>query len=227
MIIYLLPLDDGRLAFHSDGPEAPSTAPSGRFRGWLDRKGRALAEALGRSEGSVVSWFRGVWTWLHRWTGPDEEMLRSLRLATDYELAYPPTRTEEEARGAWTHYLAVRKRRHLAWLAFNAAIVPGAALLALLPGPNVLGYWFFYRAVMHLLAWLGTRRALARADTTAYRPLEDLDDPVPTSEVGRRALADRLGSPGLVAYLDREAPIGPGSPRTAETEVETDAPAQL
>jgi Mitochondrial K+-H+ exchange-related len=228
--IYLVTLDDGRTHFHSEGPSvddgdfSPPATPERGFRGWLERHMQSLNQAFARSDQSVMSWIRRVWTWLHQWTHPDEEFLRSLRLAEHYEVFHAQATTEATARRAWRSHLASRRRRHLLWLIGNILIVPPAVLAAVLPGPNVLGYWFIYRAWMHALAWRGTGRALGRPKQTRYEPASALNEPVAAGDEAQIArLAEQLNTPRLGETL-RRASSGSNIQTTA---VKTDATAEL
>jgi hypothetical protein len=85
------------------------------------------------------------------------------------------------------------------------------AILVLLPGPNLIGYYFVYRAIGHFLSWRGARQALERIAWT-LRPEDALAElgelaPQPRAErAGRVALlATRLQLPRLVAFFDRVA----------------------
>ncbi|MEJ7711591.1 MAG: hypothetical protein WKF84_17425 [Pyrinomonadaceae bacterium] len=43
-------------------------------------------------------------------------------------------------------------------------MAPIPLVLAPVPGPNVIGYWFWYRAICHALALMGIRRATCGVD---------------------------------------------------------------
>ncbi len=40
-------------------------------------------------------------------------------------------------------------------LLWDLAISPGVVLIMVVPGPNIIGYWFTYRIITHLLAMRG------------------------------------------------------------------------
>jgi hypothetical protein len=85
------------------------------------------------------------------------------------------------------------------------------AILVLLPGPNLIGYYFVYRAIGHFLSWRGARQALEHIAWTlrSEDTLTELGElaPQPRAErAGRVAvLAARLQLPRLVAFFDRVA----------------------
>ena len=89
------------------------------------------------------------------------------------------------------------------------------AVLVLLPGPNVIGYYFLFRVIAHYLSWSGARQASAR---TAWqgRPEPALTElgtlaRLPHDARAQRvaAIASQLHLPRLVEFFDRVARRGP------------------
>jgi hypothetical protein len=201
--IFMLRTDGVRPVFYVEPGEGVHEAGPGRgVRGWLARKSRALHEALERSESWGGRQLRRGWAWLHQRIAPDETLLRGLRKAEGLTLHHPATLTEAEARAAWEAYLAGRRRHHLLWLAVNGVASPFSVLLAPLPGPNVLGYWFVYRAVCHALAVLGIRRA--GGGRLATSPSPALDTPLgPGDDEAVARVAASHDLTGLADYLKR------------------------
>jgi hypothetical protein len=103
--------------------------------------------------------------------------------------------------------------RHRWWLVVD--LLGGAATLALMPipGPNLLGYYFAFRIVGHLLALRGARHGLTevRWDFEPSAPLADLAslEGLPADERERRvcAVAERLGLPRLARFYERTASL--------------------
>lgn len=213
MKVLLLRLEEERRLFYSEGPETPSedeearNPPKEGVRGWLEAKYRGLQTTITGAESGVGLHMRRAWEWLQRRTAPDEAMLRALRNAEAVHLYYPATMEGEEALDSWTDYLRSRVRRHTLWLILNALITPLTLLLAPIPGPNIIGYWFLYRAVCHLLALLGVRRALSRekveTELFASGALEEFFGA--EDEERLRALAESFGLKNLDAFVKRAA----------------------
>jgi hypothetical protein len=169
--VFLLQIEEGGRLFYAAASEPRHAPPAHRgLRGWAERKAHALRNTWNHAETGLVGWLHRVWHKLHNQFVPaDEAMLIHLRTTPVVEVHHPTTITSEEARALWTGYLADRRRRRLPWLALDALISPLTVLLAPLPGPNLIGYWFAYRAVRHLLALLGIRHAgSAEVETTFY-----------------------------------------------------------
>jgi hypothetical protein len=56
---------------------------------------------------------------------------------------------------------------------FDSLLLVASGLLAIVPGPNVLAYYFAFRVVGHYLAWHGARQGLDRVRWSA-QPSEAL-----------------------------------------------------
>ena len=208
MKIYLLSLDSGRCVFYSEGPEAAAeteaAAPRRGMRGWAERRYKNLQAILNESEKGVGLRVRRIWEWLQKRIPPDEPVLRSLRGVRAVVLHHPSTLTEEKAHSLWQGYLKSRQRRHMFWFIMNALVSPLTLLLAPLPGPNVIGYWFVYRAVCHLLARLGARNARSEQVTTKFLSTEALDGSFSAQDDERIvSLTLNFELPGLDYFLKR------------------------
>jgi len=221
MNFYLLRLDDERCIFYSEAPETgdvaencePRSNDSGGVRAYLERKYHSVRSVLTESESGVGLRMRRLWEWLHERTSPDESALRRLRHASQITVSYPSSVEEEAARALWMNYLASRGRRHLWWLSINALVAPVILLLLMpIPGPNVIGYWFVYRAVCHAFAWMGVRHAKTEECPTRFLSNTALDSIVGIDEEQRTRLASILGLKHLAPFVkhivsERHAPL--------------------
>jgi hypothetical protein len=216
--IYLLNLDSGRCVFYSEGAEAvaevEASAPRTGVRGWAERKYKSLQAILTESEQGVGLRVRRIWEWLQKRIPPDEPVLRSLRGVSAIELHHPLTLTTEETRSLWKNYLKNRQGRHTFWFIANALVSPLTLLLAPLPGPNIIGYWFVYRAVCHLLARLGARNARSEQVETEFISTDALDGSFGAADDERIAsLSSSFGLNGLDAFIKRIAAKKAGARR--------------
>jgi hypothetical protein len=127
-----------------------------------------------------------------------------LRGAQRIELIHPASLSAAAAGEQWEDYLLSRKRRHTLWLVLNTLVSPVTVLFVPLPGPNVIGYWFVYRAICHLLARLGIRRVLSSEVSTSLVASSVLDGTLAAGDTERIAAVEAgFGLQGLGAYLDR------------------------
>ena len=214
--VYLIQLDDGPPLFYSERPRRsePVERPKGGLRGWWDRSFRGLRAGVQRPKGKMGQSVRQLVGWLRRRIGLDETMLRSLRRVDQVILFHPTTQAPEAAESAWSAYLADRWRHHLTWFGVNLVIAPVSAIALMpVPGPNVVGFWFTFRAVSHLLAALGVRRARSGRLATSFEPCPSLDlslsvrDDEAIGQVCGACNLRRLGS-----YL-RRLPSRPSAPQ--------------
>jgi hypothetical protein len=175
--VFLLPLDSRQSFFYSeDDSDGPGAIGSYRgLRGWAERTAHRVRLAIRHPKGLLAQKLRHGWDWLQRRIHPDEALLAALLWATTIEVYHRSSLPASEAEALWFDYLRRRIRRHLPWLCFDAVLSPLSLVLALLPGPNVIGYWFAYRAVRHALILIGIRRVLRRRLATTFHPVEDLD----------------------------------------------------
>ncbi|HEV7859867.1 MAG TPA: hypothetical protein VGO91_14720 [Pyrinomonadaceae bacterium] len=212
MKVYLLRFDDERTIFYSEGPETPledesaQTPARAGVRGWAERKYRSLQTTINSAESGVGLRMKRAWEWLQQRASPDEALLRSLRNVEMIHLYHPSQIDAAEARNLWTNYLKGRRRHHSLWLVLNALVTPLTVLLAPIPGPNIIGYWFLYRAICHLLAVLGVRRALGEGIETEFLSSGVLDDLLEAGDEERLSgVAERLDLKGLEAFMKRAA----------------------
>jgi hypothetical protein len=218
--IYLLSIDSRRFFFYADESEPPdderegdaaSGAREAGWRGWLVDRWHRLQSVWDHSEARAVRWTRQVWDWLHSWAHPDEAMLVRLRSARRIDLHHPASRDAEEVRKLWSVYLNRRWWRHLLWMCVNAIVAPLTWLLAILPGPNVIGYWFTYRAFHHTLIVLGLRRIRRGRVEILLHPRDDLDRPIERDEAGKAVHAALEGGAALldehVAWTESKSPV--------------------
>jgi hypothetical protein len=163
-------------------------------RGWLHDRYTRLISAWQHADSGAMLWMRRAWDWLHSLTRPDETMLARLRSAHRIDLFHPATRPVSDVSAAWRQYLNYQWRRHLFWMSINGVIAPFSALFAILPGPNLIGYWFAYRAIHHLLVVWGIRRVWLLRITTELHAAAALDRPLEPDEEGKARHAALAGA---------------------------------
>jgi hypothetical protein len=165
----------GRHVFYARPPvggedERGDGPPPRGLRARVEARLRRLRSLWQHSSGRAARLSRAAWEWLQRRTHPDESLLARLRSAETVDLHHPASMSAEEASAAWSAFLARSRRRHWPWFVFDLLAAPGAAVLAVLPGPNIIGYWFFYRAVHHALILHGLGNARSGRLATRLRP---------------------------------------------------------
>jgi Mitochondrial K+-H+ exchange-related len=126
-------------------------------------------------------------------------MLARLWSARRIDLRHPASRSSEAVRAIWSDYLRQQGRRHLAWFAVNGFIAPFAFWLFILPGPNLIGYWFAYRTIHHLIVVWGIARVRWNKVATELCPIAALDVPIEHKDDGKAA---HIALSGSAARLD-------------------------
>ena len=182
--VYLLLVHDDESFFYSDDSEvdesiaAEPDAPSG-IRARLTERWHRLQRNIREAEAGAAHWVRRVWDWLHSRVRPEERMLARLRRARRVDLHHPSSRAAETVNTIWRSYLGQRYWRHLAYALVNSLIaVPTILLLWPLPGPNVIGYWFVYRMIHHLMIVQAISRVCRGYTPTMLHSMVVLDLPV-------------------------------------------------
>ena len=124
---------------------------------------------------------------------------------------YPADLEAVRAQAIVTRSLARARRYHLRWLVVDALLFMASGLLVLVPGPNLIAYYFAFRLVGHYLSWRGARQAMDRT-TWSQRPEPALAALASLAELPRDLRASRVDAiaatlklPRLTAFFDRAA----------------------
>jgi hypothetical protein len=131
----------------------------GRARRWITRK---LAEAVA-----------------------EQRLLWHLRHVSDVQLYYPSDLPEASAIETSRRLLASDRDKHRRWCVIDGMLTVLSGVLAVVPGPNVLAYYFVFRTVGHYLSMRGAQQGLtgirwvngASPPLAAVREALRLDDP--------------------------------------------------
>ena len=226
MRVCLVPLGGSRVALYAEPPavaEPPPAPDASRLRHWLHRAGvewrRLMVDARARVlDGSTAS---GATARLRRWfdrlvcrladTIDDQRALWSLRGMTDATLLYASSLTTAEATAKLHAVLGTLRRHHGRWMVADLLLFIVTGALFLLPGPNVIAYYFGIRAFGHLQSWRGARQARTDMHWTleASDPIAELaalaEWPRAARAAGVEAVAARLDLPGLASFVARNA----------------------
>jgi hypothetical protein len=141
----------------------------------------------------------------------EQRTLWSLRHFTNVSLVHPSDVSALEVTAARDRLLTDARRHHGWWLTIDAMLFVASGVFVLIPGPNVLAYYFAFRVVGHYLSWRGARQAIER---TAWRLAPDpmlaelgglahLARAVRAARV--EAIAAEMNLPRLAAFFDRTA----------------------
>jgi hypothetical protein len=114
--------------------------------------------------------------WIMAWVAEriaEQRLLWNLRRETTVVAFHPQDLTFEQTQTLIRRTLQRDWERHRLWLAVDTLLLLGSVALILLPGPNIIGYYFAFRVVGHWLSIRGASQGL-RAVTWTGQPCEPL-----------------------------------------------------
>jgi len=141
----------------------------------------------------------------------EQRLLWHLRRQHAATAVHPGDIVAEAALAVVMRSLRADFEKHRRWLAIDGVLVALSALLILVPGPNVLGYYFAFRVVGHYFSMRGARQGLDHVTWTTRgdQALTDLRPLVAQDPAQRRgqveAIAARLELSDLRRFFDRVA----------------------
>jgi hypothetical protein len=222
MDVYLVPVGADRYELYCEVPDEPSDsveAPSGYFRRLAHRFRQMIADAeRERRHGAPPAPPRG-WTGrlrarTMRWVAEsiaEQRLLWHLRSQSTACLHYPDDLDERQPAALLRQHLGRDFEKHRFWLAIDSIGFVLSGLLMLIPGPNLLAYYFAFRLVGHYLSLRGARKGLngvvwcyeGSAPLTELRRVLTLDPRQRQPCV--HAVAERLRLEHLVRFFERTA----------------------
>jgi len=141
----------------------------------------------------------------------EQRLLWNLRRETAAVLVHPQDMPFEQVLTLVRRKLQRDYERHRLWLVLDTLLLIASGVLALVPGPNILAYYFIFRVVGHWLSMRGARQGLDRVAFTS-RPcpplteLRDLADLEPSQREQRiHDIAGRLRLANLATFYERIA----------------------
>jgi hypothetical protein len=218
VIIYLVPVGSGRFELYSeppaDGDGEPVHEPEGFWRRQGHRVNARWREAVqsarhGDPNGGLFTRARHAAVTRTAEAIAEQRTLWALRHGSNAELVHPSDLTGENATAIRDRLLNRARTHHVRWLGVDAVILIASGVFILVPGPNVIAYYFAFRVVGHYFSWRGARQAL-QATTWRLRSEPALVElghlahlPRAARESRVVAIAANLNLPRLAAFFDR------------------------
>src|SRR5262249_17932852 len=100
----------------------------------------------------------------------EQRTLWTLRHSGRPSLVHPSDLSSADAAAERDRILTAARRHHSRRLAFGLVAFAISGLLAPVPGPNLIAYYFAFRVIGHYLSWLGARRATLATWTLHAEP---------------------------------------------------------
>ena len=141
----------------------------------------------------------------------EQRVLWHLRNVTAARLHHPLTVTSPRAVEIATAEFTKDLSKHRLWCIIDGVIFIATGLVAIVPGPNLLAYYFIFRAVGHFFAYRGARKGMEASLWTGVpsAPLADLQDALSLEPAARTAridaIAASLGLERLSVFMRRVA----------------------
>jgi len=179
--VFLVPVASDRYELYCEEPDdlAPAegdpVAERGVIRRMLHRFRLLLAEAEHERRqppdpaAPRRSLARRVKARVMRWVAEsiaEQRLLWQLRRRAEATLVHPDDLSAAQAQQLLRRSLQRDWERHRFWLIIDALGGVGSVLLILLPGPNLIGYYFLFRVVGHYLSLRGARKGLVAVTWT-------------------------------------------------------------
>jgi len=219
--VYLVPVGAGRFELYSEAPDeaAPDGEPPPAESFWRRTINKAQVrwhEAVhtARSSDASAGWFarlRDRVVCRAAETVAEQRTLWSLRHFTAATLVHSSDLTGRPAADLRDRLLTAARQQHGKWLVIDTTLLVASGVFMLVPGPNVLAYYFAFRAVGHYLSWRGAQQALERItwDLHAEPALAELGRLAALPREARaprvEAIARGMNLPHLAAFFDRTA----------------------
>jgi hypothetical protein len=219
MDIYVVPTGPERYELYCEVEDRHPTLPADGARSWRQRasgvfrrglayieaeRRQRLARATAAESRTPAQRVRDrVMGWLAERVA-EQRLLWHLRNRTSVKAHHPDDLSSAGADAVVRRSLRTDARSHLAWMIVDAAIYLASLPLTPLPGPNVLALYFSFRAVGHLLSWLGARHGL-RAVQWRYAscaPLTTLRRVPAMNPATREALVRDVAAQLTLRHLD-------------------------
>jgi hypothetical protein len=224
MDVFLVPVAPDRYELYCEEPDDPAPVEAAPRHGMLRRVNLRFREALAEAERerrrvpdpeeARPSWAERTKRRLLRWVAEsiaEQRLLWQLRGRAEAMLVHPDDLTSEQAHQLLRRSLQRDWERHRFWLVVDALGGAVSVLLILLPGPNIIGYYFLFRIVGHFLSLRGARHGLVRT-TWTMTPSDALTtlravigDPAESREPVVRQVALALRLEHLATFFQRAA----------------------
>jgi hypothetical protein len=203
MDVYLVPAGPDRhelyceVASHVPDSDEPSSTVWGRLKAGFRRAiDEGEAHRTGEAADQGHSRVRRAITRKLAEAVAEQRLLWNLRRETEARLFHPDDLSGEAALATSMQLITADRDKHRRRCIIDGILLVLSAPIALVPGPNLLAYYFTFGTVGHFLSMKGAEQGRSRVAWTASpcRPLTEL----------RAALLDKVGCRPKVEAIARE-----------------------
>jgi hypothetical protein len=221
MKVFIVPVGASRHQLYVELPRDEVVIEGdGSSTGWFARKVRQFKQTLAEAEEERLRRERGEPT-MARGIGrkimtkiaeavAEQRLLWSMRHQTQVELVHPDDLAGPDAQALLKDELSRDSSKHRRWMVIDglAAAITGPVFF-FVPGPNIIAWYFTFRAVGHFLSWRGALRGLTQISWTprASAPLSAVRAALALTQRERcerlDAIAKELGLAHLTGFVER------------------------
>ena len=224
MEVFVIPVGGGRYELYceqaTEPDDAPSEIPSGII-GRLRRRFTLMLHAAEErrhqppdAEGQPKNRWERMQERVMAWVAEriaEQRLLWNLRRETAVLAVHPQDMTFDQVLTLVRRTLQRDYERHRLWLVVDTLGLIASAVLTIVPGPNLIAYYFAFRVVGHWLSMRGALQGIERISWTARSspPLSELRDAASMTPEIRAARVDdvaaRLHLRHLSTFFERVA----------------------
>ncbi|MBI2187853.1 MAG: hypothetical protein HYU37_12180 [Acidobacteria bacterium] len=220
MDVYVIPIGRDRYelycepAAESEADAVPTAGLFGRLRQRFTATLRAAEERQHRHEGADGPASGRIQDRALGWIATriaEQRLLWNLRRCTEAVAVHPQDMTFDDVMALIRRMLQRDYERHRVWLVIDLFGLVLSGPIAIIPGPNLLAYYFAFRVVGHWLSMRGAVQGLRRASWSGRPcpPLTELRDVFALESPARVArvhdIAARLRLQHLSTFFERVA----------------------
>jgi hypothetical protein len=221
MQVFLVPVSASRYQLYVE-VSAEAAAPAGAVpdAGWFARQSQRFQQTLAEAEQERLRRERGepdtgsgLWRAIMRRiaeTIAEQRLLWHLRHQSTAELQHPDDLDGDAAVREVRVEFARDMAKHLRWMLIDgAAVAITGPVFFFVPGPNLISWYFTFRAVGHFFSWRGARRGLTgiQWQTRPSAPLTAVRSALLAAQPDRRsrldAIAQALGLKHFAGFVER------------------------
>jgi len=172
MTIYLVPVGGNRYQLYVEIPVEEAVGPAvPESKGWIARmvqRFRTMLEEAERArlkrESGEPDAGSGLWHAIMRRVAEaiaEQRLLWHLRHQTHATVRHPDDMSGADALREVRAEFSRDVSRHFRWMIIDGVImIVTAIVFTLIPGPNLIAWYFTFRAIGHFLSWRGARKGL-------------------------------------------------------------------
>lgn len=221
MKVFLVPVGGSRHELYVELPrDAVVIEAEGASTGWFARKVKQFKQTLAEAEEERLRRERGEPT-VARGIGrkimakiaeavAEQRLLWSMRHQTHVTLLHPDDVVAADAQAIVNGEFSRDSAKHRRWMVIDGLVAAiTGPLFFFVPGPNVVAWYFTFRAVGHFLSWRGALRGLNEITWTpeASAPLSAVRAALALDQADRcarlDAIASELGLAHLTGFVER------------------------